>query len=86
MKLKHIKANGKYYRPQKAGVKNPVMRFSNYHVCKIKKLPFGRWRIDYFDEAVQFYNKGGYTWGDEDTPNQRVILYPSGIDEIRYEL
>lgn len=84
MKLKYIKANGVFYRPQEPGVRNENKACGNYHVCLIKKLPFGRWRIDYYDEHVQFYEKGGYCFGDENKPNQRLILYPNGIEEISY--
>tara|TARA_R110000772_G_scaffold43930_1_gene101089 strand:- start:285 stop:566 length:282 start_codon:yes stop_codon:yes gene_type:complete len=84
MELEYIKANGQYYRPQKAGIKDESKRFSNYPVCTIKKLLFGLWRIDYYCDHTQFDVKGGYSFGDEDTPNKRAILYPSGIEEISY--
>jgi len=85
MKLKYIKANGEYYRPQKAGEQDPnKVEGCHLPVCIIKKLLFGRWRIDFYDHNTQFHEKGGYSWGDEDTPNTRLILYPSGIEEIRY--
>ncbi len=84
MKLEYIKANGVFYFPQKSGVKNESKSFSNHHVCLIKKLLFGRWRIDYFDEMTQYDVQGSYSFGDEDNPNQRVILYPSGIEEIKW--
>ena len=84
MRLEYIKANGEYYRPQEAGIKDPSTHFSNYHVCIIKKLWFGRWQIDYYDHHKQFEVYGSYGFGDEDTPNQRVILYPSGIEEIKW--
>ncbi len=82
--LKHIKANGEYYWPQKAGVKDEGRNLRHLPVCLIKKLAFGRWRIDYFNEHAQFYELGGYSSGDEDTPNTRLILYPSGIEEVCY--
>ena len=85
MKLKYIKSNGVYYYPQKAGEKdNSDMIYVNKPVCIIKKLLFGRWQIDYFCNYTQFNDNGGYSPGDEDTPNTRLILYPSGIEEIRY--
>ena len=80
MKLEYIKANGEYYRPQKAGVKDESKRYGNYPVCTIKKLLFGMWKIDYFDRHAQCC----YSYGDENTPNKRVILYPSGIEEVVY--
>jgi len=84
MKLEYIKANGKYYRPQKAGVK--INQFENHPVCIIKKLLFGFWQIDYYCREAQEKIKGDFScsWGDEDTPNKRVILYPLGIEEISY--
>jgi hypothetical protein len=81
MKLDYIKANGRRYRPQEAGVPKPNT-FCNYPVCKIKKLLFGRWMVEYYDP----YDCGGYSFGDEDTPNKRVVLYPAGIEEIRWSL
>jgi len=73
--LAYIKANGKTYRPQKAGVKNENKRQGNYPVCIINKLWFGRFEILYYSENYQ-YEKGGYAIGDEDKPNRRIILYP----------
>lgn len=43
--------------------------------CLIKKLWFGRWQVDYFDYLYL---------GDTGKPNMRVILYPSGIEEIKF--
>jgi hypothetical protein len=81
MKLDYIKADGRRYRPQEAGVKMPKS-YRNYPVCKIKKLLLGRWMVEYYDD----YDCDGYSFGDEDTPNKRVILYPAGIEEIRWSL
>ena len=44
---------------------------------------FGRWQIDYFDE---FNHKGFWGNNENQTPNTRVILYPSGIEEIKYKI
>ena len=82
--LEYIKAGGKYYRPQEAGVKNTTKLFSNYPICLIKKLRFGRWRIDFFDKMIQYSKFGGYMFGDEDKPNTTIFLYPAGIEEIVY--
>ena len=82
MKLEYIKANGQYHRPQKAGEKDKSRIIGNLPVRTIKQLLFGRWKIDYFDIDIQFEIKGSYSNGDEDTPNIRLILYPSGIEEI----
>lgn len=85
MEIRYIKASGKYYRPQQAGVQDPdKLEGCHYHVCIIKKLLFGRWQIDYYDEHTQFYSKGGYSFGDEDKPNTRLIIYPSGVEEIKW--
>lgn len=84
MEIEYIKANGKYYRPQKAGVRMEDS-LCNHPVCVIKKLFFGVWRIDYHCEYTRRYIiQCGYTPGDEDIPNKRLILYPSGIEEISY--
>ena len=85
MILKYIKANGVYYYPQKAGIKDKNKTFGNCPVCIIKKLLFRRWQIDYYDDIIQYNMQGHYTIGDEDKPNQRLILYPSGIEEIRFD-
>ena len=84
MKIEYIKANGRYYKPQVAGVRDKNKNFSNYPVCIIKKLFFGRWRIDFYCENTLWSTKGCYSPHDEDTVNKRIILYPSGIEEISY--
>ncbi len=84
MEIEYIKAGGKYYTPQKAGVKDPSKTSGNLHVCIIKKLLFGRYQIDYYCDYRQFYELGGYQHGNEDKPNTRLILYPAGIEEIRF--
>lgn len=84
MELEYIKANGIYYTPQKAGVKDKSKNFSNYPVCIIKKISFGRFQIDYYDihNCNKFKTLG---CNEEDKPNTRVILYPSGIEQIVYK-
>ena len=85
--LLYIKANGVYYRPQKPGIMDENKNFGNYPVCLIKKILFGLlWQIDYFDKVYQYTEKGGYSFGDEDIPNQRIILYPLGIEEIKWAI
>lgn len=87
MKIEYIKANGILYRPVKKETQHP-----SYHpglfmnVCFIKKLLFGKWQIDYFDENVSFDKKGFSTFNDNQEPNVRIILYLSGIEEIKYIL
>ena len=85
MNLQYIKANNVYYKPQEAGIKKEN-GCSNCPVCLIKKLWFGLWQIDYFDLDYQYSSAGYYSPGDEDKPNQRLILYPSGIQEIRWNI
>jgi hypothetical protein len=84
MKLDYIKANGNYYSPQVAGIRDENKTIGNYPVCLIKKLIFGKWQIDYYSERIQWKEKGHETFGDEDIPNTRLIVYPSGIEEIRW--
>lgn len=87
MKLKYIKASGKYYRPQRAGEQDPnKVEGCYYPVCIIKKLSFGRWQIDYYDEHTQSYENDEYGLGDENKPTTRLIIYPNGIEEIRWQL
>jgi hypothetical protein len=80
MELEYIKANGTYYRPQPSGVRDESKCFGNHHVCLIKKLFFGRWQIDYYDR----FTAGSFTCGDEDKTTSRKIIYPSGIEEIKW--
>lgn len=84
MVIDHIKANGKYYRPQKAGIQDPEkIEGYCYPVCYIKKLWFGRWRIDYHDGWDLDYTKG-VGMNNKHLITTRIILYPSGIEEIKY--
>lgn len=84
MELEYIKVDGIYYRPQEPGIKDESKNYSNLPICLIKKLFFGRWQIDYYNEDIQFNVLGGYSMGDEDKTNTRLIVYPSGIEKIRY--
>jgi len=80
-----LTVHGDIYRPQEPNVQDPTKVAGYYHpVCLIKKLLFGRWQIDYFCPKVACVN-GGISRGDENTPNIRLILYPNGIQQIRYE-
>lgn len=83
--LEYIKANGIFYRPQQPHIKDPNKTTGCYHVCIIKKLDYGKWQIDYYDHFATFENGGCYSFGDENKPNKKLILYPSGIEEIRYK-
>jgi hypothetical protein len=81
MRLEYIKANGIYYRPQKAGVQDTdKIEGCLLLVCFIKKLFFGRWQIDYYDDGLYVY-KSSY---DNQKPASRLILYPSAIELIKY--
>lgn len=82
MKLEYIKAGGRIYIPQEAGIPKPGTS-CNYPVCKIKKLLFGLWMVEYYEP---YNNRCGYSFGDEDKPNRRVILYPAGIEQIRWTI
>jgi len=75
-KLFYIKAtSGMAYVPQEIGENMSPLNYNfAFKVGKIKKLLFGRWQID-------FNNRYGGV-----TPNTRLILYPSGIQEIKYVL
>lgn len=87
-KLLYIKTtDGEIFRPQASGVKDPNTNFSNYPVCIIKKLLFGRYKIEYYDRLLwlELGTLYSYSPGDEDKPNAVKILYPSGIKEIKYE-
>lgn len=84
MKLIHIKANGICYSPMPPRVDKPGT-YSWYPVCYIKKLSFGRWQVDYYNESHEWATKGTKKVGSEAYPNLRVILYPAGIEEIKFE-
>jgi len=86
MKIEYIKANGVYFRPQEPGIKDKLKIEGNYPVCKITELESDKWKIEYFDIDAQFSDKGSYSYGDENHPNVMLILFPSGIEEIRYKI
>ncbi len=89
MELIHIKANNKYYHPMKKGIQNPTCWDGIfYDVCFIKKLWFGVWRVDYYDQdefkqvtplPFPFHSQSNQI------PNVRIYLYPSGIQEVKYK-
>lgn len=72
--LEYIKANGIYYSIGSYELNFNVISQSN---CTIKKLCFGRWQIEYCDQFIR---------PNYDTINTRIILYPSGIEEIKYTI
>jgi hypothetical protein len=86
MKIDYIKTKDRIYKSQEKGVRDESKIYGNYPVCNIKKISFGRYKIDYFCSIRQCYVlKKGIKDGDEDTPNTRVILYPNGIEEIWFK-
>ncbi len=73
MELEYIKANGVYYKPMKYGIQDPKLRDGCFYPeVKITKLLFGRWKID------------GHINSIYDEPSI-MIIYPAGIEEIRYK-
>jgi len=82
MKLRYIKANDIYYHPIEVGLQDPN-RIAGcfYSVCYIKKLSLGRYQVDYYDELLDFYKNQ-----NNQIPLSRIILYPNGIQEIKYEI
>lgn len=81
MKLEYIKANDIYFHPQEAGVQDPRKREGCFYpVCYIKKISFGRWQIDYYDSNIYAYPDNN----NNQLPASRLIIYPSGIQEIKY--
>jgi len=81
--LLYIKANGNYYSPQEPGEQR-VNRLDMMPVCYIKKLLFGIWRVDLWDDNYADWNIG-VSFTDNQKPNTRIYLYPSGIEEIRFK-
>ena len=85
MKLKYIKADNIYYFPVGEKVQDPKCWEGIWKpVCFIKQLSGGKFQIDMWDSNSADWENGV---GNEDkqTPNTKIILYPSGIQEIRYE-
>lgn len=81
MRLEYIKANGVIYYPQKAGEQDPnKTEGCFYPVCYIKQISNGRWQVDYYDDSLYCY-KNEY---NNQKPASRVILYPSGIEEVKF--
>ena len=88
MKLKHIIANGRCYIPHGTRDQIEGCREGVYHpVCEIKKLLFGRWQVDFHDEDYKYYNEKGQRYYplDKSNVNTRIILYPSGIEQIKWD-
>lgn len=50
-------------------------------VCYIQKISDGRYQIDYYNEFIK--DDSGFVM-DNQTPNARIILYPSGIKQINF--
>ena len=85
MRLEFIKADGVIYKAQEPGEQAyGKIEGCFKDVCYIKKLRFRRWQIDDYDERVQYDVLGGYGNQSNQTPNARIILYPSGIEQIKY--
>lgn len=71
--IAYIKANGIYYKPQIYGVQDPKMiEGVFYPEIKITKMSFGRYKVEGYASSI--YDD----WG-------AIIIYPSGIEEIRYK-
>ena len=75
MEIEYIKANGVYYRPMKYGIQDPSkMEGCFYPEVKITKLWFGRWKIEGYKDSIY-----------DDDNIIMIILFPAGIEEIRYK-
>lgn len=87
MEIDYIKTKTETFIAQKAGIKDKSKLFGNLYVCKIKQLTLGRFQIDYFCSIYQCYVlKKGLSFGDEDKPNKRIILYPNAIEEVHFKI
>ena len=77
-----ITAQGETFFSRDKGIQNPEWRLGYcYDVCYIKKLWFGLYQVDYYDPH---FVTGGFSKETNQTPNTRLILYPSGIKQVRY--
>lgn len=69
-----IKTTSGIFYPQKKGVQDPHKRegyFKPY--CIIKKLLFGRWKIEFFEDYCP-----------DNSGHKILIIHPSGIESICY--
>lgn len=82
MKLEYIKANGEYYYPMQPGIQDPSkIDGVCYEEVRITKLWFGRYKVEMFPYV--FLSKDG-TYKPKNNPHTTIILYPAGIQEIKY--
>ena len=82
----YVKANDTYYFHTPKNVQKDDCIAGCYRdVCYIKHLLFGRIQIDLYDENLYLTKHGYVTFNGGQEPNCRLILYPSGIQEIKYE-
>lgn len=81
-----IKVNGEIFYPQKPGVQHPLRHEGCFKpVCIIKKLPFGFWCIDYFDDFMSSHKRFKYMFdGIENIPNTRIIASPFFVEFVKY--
>lgn len=83
VQIEYIRLGDIIYYNQPAGVQNPKsIKGVMLDVCIIKKLPFGRYRIDRYNplKPTNHYSM----FESNQHPNERIIAYPSGISEIKY--
>ena len=85
MKIESLKINGEYYRPTDKGVQNPEKYSGFYYpVCYIKKLLFGFWRVDYFDQYYPPIKERDVYGLENQFPNVRIIVHSKNVEEIKY--
>ena len=92
MKLKYIRTLDNIYYPSdgKQLFDTNLPQQIYYPFCEIKPIKHGAFEINFFvspTDKTEIYDVNNYVhdW-DNNTANQRIIVYPSGIKEIRYEL
>lgn len=86
MKLRYIIVKGEYYYPMDKWIQDPKkIEGAYYPVCYIKPLEGGLFQIDYFNEVYPYERTEHFPDQGNQTPNARIIAYPSGIEKVEYE-
>lgn len=76
--------NGHYYETPVDGV--TIYNGESMPVCRIKEVDHGGYLIEYHDELISPEDGRGWYNGYNQVVNSRIVLYPSGIQEIKYKI
>lgn len=85
MQIEYIKSGGEKYYHQEKGEQDPTkIEGICYPICLITKKVFGRYQVDYYDEFEKPVTDDWYQ--ENQIPNRRLVIYPSGVEEIKYKV